>query len=206
MQTRLLLARHGQTEWHAENRYAGTSEVALTSHGTEQAEGLASYLAALPAEQRPSALYCSPQDRAVRTADPAAKALRLTAEIVDELHEVHFGIAEGKTLDELRRTDPEAVDAFLADPVAGAFPGAEPTDQAADRGVAALRSIAARANGELVLVVAHNTLFRLTLCRLLGIPLHTYRTVFPRVRNAALTEIGIDGERTALLRFNQPTT
>jgi broad specificity phosphatase PhoE len=196
----LLLARHGQTEWHAENRYAGTSEVALTAEGLRQADELAGFAEAV----RPSAVFCSPQSRARRTAEPAAKALDVTPEIVEDLREVHFGLMEGRTRKELAATDPEAVARFLADPVAGAFPGSEPPAEAAARGAGALRGIAGRLPGETVLVVAHNTLLRLTLCHLLGIPLETYRTVLPRLDNAAVTEISIDGTRTALLRLNQP--
>ncbi|NIH86815.1 histidine phosphatase family protein [Amycolatopsis granulosa] len=199
METRLLLVRHGETEWHAENRYAGTSEVGLTERGRRQAEQLAAYLAA--SGERISALYRSPQGRARVTAEPSARALGLEPVVLDELREVHFGIAEGRVLSEL---DPQVVAAFRADPVVGAFPGAEPTEDAARRGAAALRAIAARENGR-VLVVAHNTLIRLTLCELLGIPVRDYRRVFPRVENAALTEIGIDGDATSLRRFNLPT-
>lgn len=205
MPTRLLLARHGQTEWHAENRYAGTSEVALTSAGTAQARALAEFVVRLPEPQRPTALYCSPQDRARVTAQPASDALGMAPRIIDQLREVHFGVAEGRTLDEVRSDDPALVTRFHADPVAGAFPGSEPPAAAADRGAVALRAIAeAESGGGPVLVVAHNTLLRLTLCRLLGIPLPTYRTVFPQLGNCALTEIGIDGDRTALRRFNLP--
>jgi broad specificity phosphatase PhoE len=205
MGTRLLLTRHGQTEWHAENRYAGTSEVALTEHGVEQAEALAAFVARQPEKDRPGALYCSPQKRAVRTARPSAELLGLTPEIRDDLREVHFGVTEGRTLAEVRASHPGVVERFLDDPVAHMFPGAEPALEAADRGAAALRAIAAREAGP-VLVVAHNTLLRLTLCRLLGIPPRAYRTVFPRLENAALTEVSIEGDRTGLLRFNRPTT
>jgi broad specificity phosphatase PhoE len=200
MSTRLLLVRHGETEWHAENRYAGTSDVALTERGVRQAQGLARFLAARP--EPPEALYCSPLARARKTAEPAAKALGLHVEITDHLREVHFGVAEGRVLDEVPA---ELVERFRSDPVAGAFPRAEPPEQAARRGVSALREIAAREDGRRVLVVAHNTLLRLTLCRLLGIPLATYRTVFPGLENTAITEIGVDGQHTSLCRFNQPT-
>jgi broad specificity phosphatase PhoE len=199
MTTRLLLVRHGETEWHTENRYAGTSEVGLTERGLRQAEQLAAFLS-VQAEQ-PVALYCSPLGRARRTAEPSAKALGLHTEIVSQLREVHFGVAEGRVLGELPE---DVVSAFRADPVAGAFPEAEPPLEAAQRGVAALREIAAREQGRRVLIVAHNTLLRLTLCRLLGIPLPTYRTVFPRLENTAITEIEVHGERTSLRRFNQP--
>jgi probable phosphoglycerate mutase len=55
-----------------------------------------------------------------------------------------------------------------------------------------------------VLVVAHTTLFRLALCRLLGIPLRLYRTVFPFIRNGALTEIRLEGDTVSLFEFNAP--
>ncbi|WP_216213902.1 histidine phosphatase family protein [Amycolatopsis aidingensis] len=203
MSTHLLLVRHGETEWHAENRYAGTSEVALTATGMAQAETLACFLAALPAARRPDALYCSPQQRALHTARPAATALGLRPLVVEDLREVHFGAVEGRTLEEV---DPELVARFRADPVRDAFPGSEPPEQAAKRGAAALRAIAEAESGAgPVLVVAHNTLLRLTLCELVGIPLRNYRRVFPRMDNCALTELRVDGENTAIRRFNQPT-
>nr|WP_221472094.1 histidine phosphatase family protein [Amycolatopsis umgeniensis] len=196
----MLVARHGQTEWHAENRYAGSSDVALTEEGLRQAGELAGFAEAVG----PSAVFCSPQSRARRTAEPSAEALGLSLRVVEDLREVHFGLMEGRTRDELAVSDPGAVARFLADPVTGAFPGSEPTAKAAARGASALRAIAAEVPGETVLVVAHNTLIRLSLCELLGIPLETYRTVFPRLDNAAVTEIAIDGTRTGLLRLNQP--
>lgn len=203
MSARLLLVRHGQTRWHAENRYAGTSEVELTQRGVAQAGQLADYLRQVPAGNRPTAVYSSPQGRALRTAEPSAEALGLPLQVVPDLAEVHFGLAEGRTRDELRAENPECVDRFLADPVTGAFPGAEPPEDAAERGTAALRWIAAdRDEQGPTLVVAHNTLLRLCLCRLLGVPLRSYRTVFPLVANAAITEIEIDGEATGLLRLN----
>lgn len=59
-----------------------------------------------------------------------------------------------------------------------------------------------------MLVVAHNTLLRLALCALLGLPVGRYRLLFPRLDNAAVTEIelaGQDGETTALRSLNVPT-
>ncbi|NKQ57096.1 histidine phosphatase family protein [Amycolatopsis sp. K13G38] len=200
MSTRLLLVRHGETEWHAENRYAGTSDVALTDLGLRQAEQLGEFLAARP--DPPVAVYASPLGRAQRTAESPAKKLGLTIETVEELSEVHFGLAEGRVLSEMPA---DLVERFRVDPVANAFPDAEPPVEAAERGVRALRNIAQRERGRRVLVVAHNTLLRLTLCRLLGIPLARYRDVFPRIENAAITEIGIDGNDTSLRRFNLPT-
>ncbi|RAY16702.1 histidine phosphatase family protein [Actinomadura craniellae] len=208
--TTLYLVRHGETVWHAENRYAGSSDVALTARGAEQAERLGRWAAGLEPGLKPAEVWASPLSRARATAAPAARALGLTVRIDADLAEVDFGSAEGRTLAEL---PPEQAAAFRADPVGGAFPGAEDFRLAAKRGTAALRRIAAGAPGGRVLVVAHNTLLRLVLCESLGVPLEDYRRVFPLVRNCSPMELRIDpagdpaGDRAgdaALLAYNVP--
>jgi broad specificity phosphatase PhoE len=55
------------------------------------------------------------------------------------------------------------------------------------------------------LVVTHNTLLRLVLCQVLGIPLDSYRSVFPLLDNVSLTELEVlRGGAIALLMFNAP--
>ncbi|MEU6573954.1 histidine phosphatase family protein [Streptomyces sp. NPDC046805] len=198
--TTLLLARHGQTVWHAENRYAGVSDVALTDTGREQAEALGRWVAAHPVD----AVWTSTVSRAILSAEPACRTLGLTPHREPDLRECDFGTMEGRTLAELAARDPQAAAAFRADPVAHHFPGAEDPRAAAARGTAALRRIAAAHPGERVLVVAHSTLLRLVLCSLLSIPVSEYRRVFPKLRNVAVSEIRLDGESAALLSLNVP--
>jgi probable phosphoglycerate mutase len=207
MAVTLLLTRHGETEWHAENRYAGRSDVALTERGHTQATALAAWITTLPADRRPVTVVSSPQSRARHTAAPSADALGVPVDVRADLRELDFGIAEGHTIGELREQHPELVRRFLLDPVAGAFPGGEDPEDAARRGVAALRDISGIAGHHEgpVLVVAHNTLLRVTLCALLGIPVRNYRTVLPRLDNTAITELTFDGTSTALRALNVPT-
>ncbi|ALV35674.1 histidine phosphatase family protein [Streptomyces sp. CdTB01] len=200
MTATLLLARHGQTVWHAENRYAGTSDVPLTETGYAQAEALGRWAAAHPVD----AVWTSPLSRAVVTAEPACRALGLNPSREPDLRECDFGVMEGRTLAQFAQTDPDAAAAFRADPAAHPFPGAEDPAAAAGRGAAALRRIAAAHDGERVLVVAHNTLLRLVLCRLLSIPLGEYRRVFPQLRNAAVTELRADAGHVGLISLNVP--
>ncbi|MEU9655943.1 histidine phosphatase family protein [Streptomyces chartreusis] len=197
----LLLARHGQTVWHAENRYAGVSDVSLTDTGRAQADALGRWAAAHPVD----AIWTSPLSRAVSTADPACRALGLTPHREPGLRECDFGVLEGRTLAEFAAQDPAAAQAFRSDPVANPFPRAEDPSAAAERGAAALRRIAAAHPGERVLVVAHNTLLRLVLCTLLSIPAGEYRRVFPRLRNAAISELLVRSDGSAaLLSLNVP--
>ena len=193
----LFLTRHAETVWHKENRYAGTSDIDLTPHGVEQAGRLAEWVRT----RRVDAIVCSPVRRARETAAPAAAATGIAIEVDDELREVGFGIAEGRTLAEL---DQDVVARFRADPSASPFPGAEQPSVAAERCAGALRRIAARHADNTVLVVGHSTVLRLGLCLLLGLPVGRYRQVFPRLDNIAITEIALVDRDAALLTLNVP--
>ncbi|MEV5827016.1 histidine phosphatase family protein [Spirillospora sp. NPDC052242] len=197
MSTTLYLVRHGDTEWDAESRYAGVSDIALTDTGRAQAERLGRWAA----EERVDAVWASPLNRSRATAAPAATALNRPILIDGDLAELDFGSAEGRTLAELPPAD---VAAFLADPVLGAFPGGEDPRKAVARGTAALRRAASRHRDERVLIVGHDTLLRLTLCGLLGIDPSTYRTVFPQVRGCAVTELTVTAQCGALMSYNVP--
>jgi probable phosphoglycerate mutase len=198
--TKLFLVRHGATVWHAENRYAGITDVELDPDGYAQAKRLAAWAS----QAELAAIWCSPLNRARETAAPAARATRLEPRVDERLREIDFGLIEGKTMAEAEQLFPEEIRRFKADPATYPMPGGEDPHQAALRAVSALRDIAAVHRHGRVLVVAHNTLIRLTLCSLLNIPLARYRTVFPAVRNGALTEIRLENKNAALLQYNSP--
>lgn len=204
--TRLWVTRHGETVWHAENRYAGgDSDIDLTQLGKQQAADLGRWALA----QHIEVVISSPVRRARETATPAAVALDVPLQVVPGLKEINFGFAEGRSGAELDASDPQMMADFRSDPVAHPFPGAESAQDAAVRGATSLRAIAAEHSGRRVLVVAHNTLLRLSLCELLGLPPAHYRRVFPRLENTALSELSIplDGHSLGSLRsLNLPTT
>ncbi|MGA4800134.1 histidine phosphatase family protein [Streptomyces lavendulocolor] len=201
--TDFVLVRHGETTWHAENRYAGRTDVPLTERGLRQAAALGSWAAG----QRLDAVLCSPLSRARLTAGPAATALGLTARVDERLYEVDFGRGDGLTRREMAEEFPDELAAFLADPVAHHLPGGEDPVAAAERAVGCLEEVARELPDGRVLVVAHSTLVRLALCELLGIPLARYRQVFPALENGALTELRLlPGRRASLLRLNAPAT
>ena len=85
------------------------------------------------------------------------------------------------------------------------WPGGEPGAVAVDR---ALPALLERTGGPgPVLVVGHQTLFRLLLCRLLDVPLDRYRRAFPRLDNVARTVLSVEPDgRAGLLALNLPTS
>jgi probable phosphoglycerate mutase len=201
--TDFVLVRHGETAWHAENRYAGRTDVPLTELGHKQAATLGAWAAG----QRLDAVLCSPLSRARLTAAPAATALGLTPRVDERLYEVDFGRGDGLTRAEMAEEFPGELAAFLTDPVAHHLPGGEDPASAAARAIACLEEVVRELPDGRVLVVAHSTLVRLVLCALLGIPLARYREVFPALENGALTELRLlPGGRASLLRLNAPAT
>jgi probable phosphoglycerate mutase len=120
------------------------------------------------------------------------------------LRELDFGQAEGHTRAELARQFADAFQAFQDNPVDHPLPGGEDPYQAVERTVACFHDIAQAYPDGKVLVVFHSTLLRLTMCKLLNIPLRHYRTIFPFIRNGALTELHLQGDQASLLMYNSP--
>ena len=198
--THLVLTRHGETEWHRENRYAGRTDIPLSARGRDQAERLARWASSA----RLSAIWVSPLLRAQQTAEPSERATKLKACVDPRLRELDFGQGEGLTRAELERSFPEAFAAYEADPAEHPLPGGENPEHAAERAIACFREIVRAHPDGRVLVVTHNTLLRLALCAMIGVPLSQYRRLFPSIINGALIEIRIDGNQISLLRFNVP--
>ena len=132
------------------------------------------------------------------TAQASADAVGVALQIVPGLREVHFGVAEGHTLSELASVDATMVNAFRADPVQSPFPGAEAPEAAAAgelrRFACSLLSTPPAPSSS----SPTTRLLRLALCELLGIPIARYRQVFPRLDNAAVTELHVPRDPAAL--------
>lgn len=198
--TTFLLVRHGETVWHAENRYAGSSDVALTELGIVQSARLARWAGGQPID----AVYSSDLSRAVITATPAALALGLPVTIDPALREVDFGRGEGLTAAEMAASFPLEAARFIAHPGTSPLPGGESGADATERAWGALARVAALHPLGTVLVVMHSTLLRLLLCRALGMPLDSYRTAFPSVLNVGITTVSWTADGTAMLGYNVP--
>lgn len=199
MNATVFLARHGRTAWNASGRYLGNSDPDLDDVGTAQAAALAEWSAGAEL----SGVLSSPATRALRTAGAAAERAGVPLRTDERLRELDFGIAEGRTLDELRETRPDVVRDFELDADIHHFPEGERPAAAATRARAAVEA-AVTSRGARMLVVGHNTLLRLLLCDLLGIPLGSYRRALPRLDHGAYTELSFRNASWGLQRLNVP--
>ena len=198
--TLITLVRHGQTVWHREDRYVGSTDVALNEIGLSQAASLARWAETTDL----TSIRSSDLSRARVTADECTAATGLRATIDPRLRELNLGQVEGLTRAEMRGRFPEEHRAFKSDPVKHHYPGGENPVLAADRFTAALDDATAADPLGHVLVIAHSTTIRLALCRLLGIPLKSYRRAFPVLGNCTLTTVHTKRGRTGLLQYNSP--
>ncbi|WBB62262.1 histidine phosphatase family protein [Streptomyces sp. WMMC500] len=213
MSLNVIFVRHGESVWHGENRYAGATDIDLTDHGRDQAAALADWAG----QAGLTAVWSSPMLRCRQTAADSAARAGLPLHLDPRLRELDFGVAEGLTRAEMRERMPEAVASFEADPVAGHFPGGEDPAAAVERYADFLTDLRAEHDGGgkardgeggdgRILVVAHSTAIRLTLCRLLDLPLRDYRRRFPHLANCALNELVLGDGTPSLLTLNRPVT
>ena len=160
--TRLLLLRHGQTEYSAQRRYSGRADPELTDLGLAQAAAVADGITAIEGTDKVSAALCSPLRRARQTAAPVAAALGTPVTEHDGLLETDFGEWDGLTFGEARERDPELHRSWLGDETVPP-PGGESFAEVGRR-VARLRDeLLATHAGETLLLVSHVTPIKMLL-------------------------------------------
>jgi probable phosphoglycerate mutase len=99
-----LLIRHGETDWTADRRHTGRTDLPLNAEGERRASQLAPFLASFPAAAE-AAVFTSPLRRARQTCALAGKGE--SAIVDDDLVEWDYGEFEGTRTADLRQTDPE---------------------------------------------------------------------------------------------------
>lgn len=169
--TRIFLVRHGATVLTAEDRFAGSTDVALSEGGRAQARQLARRLSAEPI----AAVYASPMSRTLETARLIVEPQGLTVLPKDGLREISHGRWEERTRKEVEALYPEEYRCWEADPYTFAPEGGETGLAVSARALPALLSIVSAHPGQTVLVVSHKATIRLLLSSLLGFDPRTYR-------------------------------
>ncbi len=165
--TRIVLVRHGQTDWNRVERFRGKTDVPLNAVGILQAQQAAR---AIREGYMPvSALYTSPMSRAKATADIVGKTLGLSAEVLPVLGDYGFGEWEGKTPKEVREQYPEQYNLWITEPHRARIPGGDNLQKRRAELTAAFDTLVAERPEDTVVLVSHRIVSKVICCMLLGL-------------------------------------
>ena len=196
---RILLARHGETPWNAEGRYQGQIDIPLSPVGEGQAIALGQRLN----DVRIDRAVASPLSRAQLTAklalgDARAEMLQTDA----DLQEIAHGEWEGLLASEIQDKDPARLLAWREEPDTVLMPGGESLRQVLDRSWRGLvRASEGLGDSDTLLVVAHDAVNRVLLCRILGLPIAKLWTFRQAPTTLNLLE-GPDVDHLEIVRLN----
>jgi probable phosphoglycerate mutase len=169
--TRLIVWRHGNTDWNADERVQGQTDTPLNALGRQQAADAARVLLAM----RPEAIVASDLVRASDTAAALASISGLTVSYDKRLRERFFGAWQGLTMADVAVQRPEEYARWKAGRPVGA--DVETLDDLGSRVASALQ--AAAGLGDTVVVATHGAAARQGVGHLLGWPPATLRTLLP---------------------------
>ncbi|MEU4563736.1 histidine phosphatase family protein [Actinoplanes sp. NPDC023936] len=189
MTTRVIVWRHGNTDWNAGGRVQGQTDVPLNDLGRRQAAEAATLLGAM----RPDAIVASDLRRAADTAAALAALTRQTVSYDQRLRERFFGAWQGLTTAEVAAQRPAEFARWKAgeDVVGG---DVETLDDLGKRVADGLQDAARLAPGGLVVAATHGAAARQGIGHLLGWPIQQVRTL-RALQNCHWVELTADDER-----------
>ena len=196
---RILLARHGETDWNTEGRYQGQGyDIPLSSVGRVQAQALAARLV----EMELVRVVSSPLLRARQTAEMVLGGRSISLVVEPDLVEVAHGDWEGRLDSEVKVLDEARRRAWRDTPHLVTLPGGESLEQVQTRAWPAFRRACRGVQAEeTLLVVSHDAVNRVLICRILGLDLARVWAFRQAPVCLNLLE-GPDLERLSLVRLN----
>jgi glucosyl-3-phosphoglycerate phosphatase len=159
---RVLLLRHGRTEWNAQHRFQGQADPPLDDVGRAQAFEAAALVAAL----RPNLIVSSDAQRAMQTAGPLGEITGLKVVPEPRLRERSLGHWEGLTRDEVAQRYPDEYDDWIAGRDVSRR-GGETREQVAERACDAFAGISD--DIQLAVIVTHSATAMALCAALLGL-------------------------------------
>lgn len=195
---RVVLIRHGQSEWNAAGRWQGQRGPGLSARGRRQAAKTATYLRARERDVR--MLAGSDLARVTETAAPLVRGLGLELHEDARLREIDVGWWSGLTGDEVAARDPETLAAIRAgeDVPRG---GGESERDLRSRVVQAVAELVAACNSGTLLIVSHGGPVRSVVGDVLGIPIGSQRAL-AGPGNCSRTVLTFDDGRARLRCYN----
>ena len=191
---KILLVRHGETDWNKERRIMGREPIGLNENGRRQARELREGLSDIGIE----AVYSSPVARALETAEILCQGRSLAPIPEEGLVEVHYGEWVGKTFMEVRAMPGYVPYTQRLDtPVA---PGGETLYQVRDRAMAFLSHVSELHLDGNILIVSHADWIKCVFMQLLSIPFEKIWSL--RIDNATVCVLETEERGFRVLSFN----
>ncbi len=164
---RLILVRHGETDWNKAGRFQGQIDIPLNENGRRQAAAARDFLKNIPIDRAWSSTLSRPTETAqiILEAHPDVSLTQ-----IDGLVEIGHGVWEGKLESEIREDWSELLDTWKRAPETVQMPEGETIQDVWARSVRSWGEIAGELKPEeTVLVVAHDAVNKTILCDLLGL-------------------------------------
>ena len=194
---KLILIRHGETEWNKQRRIQGCrSDTRLSPKGLEQADRLAAVLR----KERMDAIYSSPMKRASETAQVIAEACKLQVQVFNELREIDAGELDGLFERELTGPYETAWKEFRNGNASAPLPGGESLQDVRKRTSWAVDRMLEKHIDGTVVVVAHLLANLAMVCQALGINLGQIARF--KQAPASITILELTTQGNSLLLFN----
>jgi probable phosphoglycerate mutase len=191
----LFLIRHGTNDW-VHGRLAGwTPGVHLNEDGKRQATALSDRLGDLPI----AAIYSSPLERCIETAQAISEPRTMTLRVVEGIGEVRYGEWQGAELKELYKH--ELWPGVQHYPSGTRFPGGETLGEVQARAIATLDGLRAQHPKQIFAVVSHADLIRLVVAYYIGMHIDLFQRLV--IGPASLTALQFDRMGPRLLAYNE---
>ena len=162
--TKILLIRHGDTDWNVEEIFRGRADIELNETGIKQAESLAKYLG----DERIDTIYSSPLKRALRTAEIIAIPHHVHVTPAPELIDFDYGEWQGLSHDTVKENYQTLYAQWLNNPHLVGVPKGESLDDVRERVTSLVNRIIAKHEGTVALV-SHRVVGKVLICALLGL-------------------------------------
>jgi len=162
MATRIILIRHGQTDWNLENRYQGHADTGLNRKGVRQAKRLSIRMRREDVDR----VYSSDRRRAMDFAKIIFPMHKVKVE--PDLREISFGIFEGLTYDEIKNKYPGVYSRWADKPFDIKIPKGEAPALFRKRVVRSFKKIARSGEGKTVAIVTHGGSINVIVNKVMG--------------------------------------
>ena len=189
---KLVLVRHGETEWNKLGKFQGREDIALNARGLAQAKETAQAVI----EWQHSAVYSSPLKRTMQVAEEISRLSGKPVEQVPGVQELSLGDLEGVTGEEMRSGWPEVYAAWRDDPASVAMPNGESLSQLQERAWNALVELEqSHMQDEALILVSHNFAIRSMIGKILGMPLSNFHRMSLNLSSICTVEVDQRGRR-----------